>query len=156
MKKFLAMILMVMFAVSISITAMSEEVEIDLTSLSLEELIELRDSAAQEICSRIGFSFEDNQIGSGYYLVGEDIKAGQYEFICTTSESRKQISTGEIEYIGQIWILSSGEEETAEELFSYANIPIGQKIMIKLEDGQMFVIGRCGGMIQEYNHSLTP
>lgn len=155
MKKFLAMILMVMLAVSISVTAMSEEAEIDLASLSLEELIELRDSATQEIYSRIGFSFEDNQIGSGYYVVGEDIKAGQYEFICTISEKDFDYGSESMEYVGTIWIIS-GTEENAEKLFEYYGIPVGQKIMFELEDGQMLVIGRCSGMIQEYNHSWAP
>lgn len=154
MKKFLAMILMVMFAVSISITAMSEEVEIDLTSLSLEELIELRDSATQEIYLRIGFSFEDNQIVVGSYLVGQDIKPGKYEFICTYSETETHSDGSSMSFCNLV--VYAENDENSEKLFKYYYLPVGQKVAFSLEEGQLLQIDRGHGLIQEVHHSWAP
>jgi len=153
MKKiFSALLIIMMF---LSANALSEGASDDLSTMTMEDLIALRDAITTEIYSRLGFSFEDEQIGAGSYLVGEDIKAGKYEFICTYSETRTQRSSGEVSYLGTVWILNS-EDDNAQTLFEYGDIPIGQKIMFELEEGQILTIGRCGGLIAEYNHSWAP
>lgn len=154
MQKILSMVLVIMM-LFISTNALGEGTKTDFSTMTLEELIALRDAVTIEIYSRLDFSFEDEQIGAGNYLVGEDIKAGKYEFICTSSETRTQRSSGEVSYLGTIWILD-GTSDDAQTLFEYGDIPIGQKIMFELEDSQMLVIGRCGGLIAEYNHSWAP
>lgn len=148
---FSAVLVMLIF---LTTNALSEGVKVDLSNMTLEELIALRDVVTAEIYSRLDFSFEDEEIGAGSYRVGEDIKAGKYEFICTYSETRKQRSNGEVSYLGTIWVLD-GEDDNVQTMFEYGDIPIGQKIMFELEDDQILVIGRCTGLIAMYDHSWS-
>ena len=56
-----------------SIPAFGEEM--DLADLTLEELITMRNSIDKEIRKRTGVI--DQQIGTGQYIVGEDIAEGK-------------------------------------------------------------------------------
>lgn len=49
--------------------------DIDLASMSTEDLVALKDSINEEIVNRGG----DNIIGEGTYVVGTDIKAGNFK-----------------------------------------------------------------------------
>lgn len=49
--------------------------DIDLASMSTEDLVALKDSINEEIANRGG----DNIIGEGTYVVGTDIKAGTFK-----------------------------------------------------------------------------
>ena len=152
MKKILSLALLTVLL--IPTVGLSEEV-IDLTSMTLEELISLRNSTSGEIYSRLGFSFEDSEIGAGYYLVGTDIKAGTYEFICTFCETELGYGGDRVYNLGTIWIVSSDAED-AERLHEFGDSRVGEKYKFDLEEGQMLVIGRCNGVIQEYEHSWAP
>ena len=152
MKKILSLVFITMLL--ISTIAKGEEI-VDLTSMTIDELMNLRDMITEEVYSRLGFSFEDNQIGAGYYLVGTDIKAGKYEFICTFSETQLSYEGDRTYNLGTIWILSSDAED-AESLHEFGDVQVGEKYKFDLEEGQMLVIGRCNGVIQEYEHSWAP
>lgn len=60
---------------AITIPVMAEAPDIDLASMSTEDLVALKDSINTEIANRGG----DNVIGEGVYIVGTDIKAGNFK-----------------------------------------------------------------------------
>lgn len=151
MKKILSLVFITMLL--ISTIAKGEEI-VDLTSMPLEELISLRDSINNEIYSRLGFSFEDNQIAVGSYLVGQDIKAGKYEFICTYSDTETHPDGNSMSFCNLV--VYAGNDEESEKLFAYYYLPVGQKVAFSLEEGQLLQIGRGHGLIQEVHHSWAP
>lgn len=150
MKKFLSVLILVLLLFSTSAGAES----IDLESMSMDELIAIKNAVTDEIYSRLDFSFEDTKIGAGYYLVGEDIKAGKYEFICTSAET-ESLSSGQEWSQGIVCVVSSVDED-AEKVVEFGEIQVGEKYKFELEEGQVLVIVRCNGLIQEYSHSWTP
>lgn len=150
MKKFLSVLILVLLLFSTSAGAES----IDLESMSMDELIAIKNAVTDEIYSRLDFSFEDTKIGAGYYLVGEDIKAGKYEFICTSAETGS-LSSGKEWSQGIVCVVSSVDED-AEKVVEFGEIQVGEKYKFELEEEQVLVIVRCNGLIQEYSHSWTP
>ena len=82
MRRFTKMILVIIAVLAITIPSFaSGSFSIDLKSLSLDELVELRNEINDEIIDRV--SSNDNTIYSGVYVVGEDIKSSQYMYTAT-------------------------------------------------------------------------
>lgn len=104
---------------------------IDLTEYSLEELIELHEDVRAELIDRLHLN-EDALIGRGEYVVGKDIKAGTYTFTVTETD----YDDGEAEngfYVKN----EDGHYETTY------NVPVGEKIVLSLTDGQTLTIHKC-------------
>ena len=59
----------------LSTPVMADVPDIDLASMSTEDLVSLRDSINAEIANKGG----DNIIGEGVYTIGVDIKAGNFK-----------------------------------------------------------------------------
>lgn len=117
--------------------------EIDLTGLSLEQLIDLR----TEINTLIAENGGENVIGKGTYETGIDIKAGTYNIVCSKNAahgfinvevfpSKTDAENGENQEISQIWY----KEEKAESA------------SINLQEGNVLVLSG-EGILQETSPS---
>lgn len=145
MKKFLAFLLAGMLMV---VPVFAET--IDLSSMSLEELIQLRDSVNAAINKQQGFDFADSKIGMGYYDAGADIKPGKFELICTFAEIDE-------DYGSQCNVaVVSDRGEDASVIVKFGGIMPGQQISIELEEGNVLVIARGNFLIQSSEHSWAP
>lgn len=149
LKKFLSVLILVLLFSSSSVAE-----GVDLKTMSIDDLIALKNAITDEIYSRLDFSFEDTKIGAGYYLVGEDIKAGKYEFICTSAET-ESFSSG-YEWSHGIVCVASSADDDAVKVIEFGEIQVGEKYKFELKEGQVLVIARCNGLIKEYSHSWTP
>ena len=111
MKKILSVILAIGLA---SIPVVAESPSVDLSAMTLDELVELRDRVNFEIDLRV--SGTDSTIGRGKYAVGDMIAGGIYEFIPT-----------EVEYMsGNSYCkLRVTNPNTDEEITSAEYIPMG-------------------------------
>ena len=143
MKKFLAVVLglFVLFAVA----ALGEG--IDLSRMTLDELVELNQKIETEIYTRVNTDSKD-MIYPGEYIAGVDIKPGQYEFHCTEAEAVDQQG-----YIGIARISDKGREEAVS--WSYY-ISAGDIFMFTLDEGMLLGINYCSGILQPADRNWAP
>ena len=83
MKKFTCILLLVALMGCIVLPACAEE--IDLTTLTWEELLELKSAITLEQLTRD--EWEEVEVPQGVYKVGEDIPAGKWTITCKTGYS---------------------------------------------------------------------
>ena len=83
MKKFTCILLLVALMGCIVLPACAEE--IDLTTLTWEELLELKSAITLEQLTRD--EWEEVEVPQGVYKVGEDIPAGKWTVTCKTGYS---------------------------------------------------------------------
>lgn len=119
MKKFLAVLITSMLLI---VPAFAETV--NLNSMSLEELIQLRDAVQDEISVRIGS--DPMVIASGKYIVGTDIKAGYY-LLVVDSVAVKYVD------LSLVW-LDESHDDVWEQLRE------GETYYLKLEDGMKLTL----------------
>lgn len=81
MKKMLSLVLAIGL---VSAPIVAESLSVDLSAMTLDELVKLRDRVNLEIDLRV--SGTDLTIGRGKYVVGDMIAGGIYEFIPTEVE----------------------------------------------------------------------
>ncbi len=81
MKKLVAMALAATMMLSTPVVA----AEVDLSGMTLDELVTLKTSISEEISART--ADESNEIGNGEYVVGTDIKAGSFKFENTNDKA---------------------------------------------------------------------
>lgn len=119
MKKILAALMM---CILLAVPAFAETV--DLSSMSLDELIQLRDAVQNEISARIGS--DSMAIASGKYIVGTDIKAGYYLLV---------VDSVVVKYVdlSLVW-LDESRDDVWEQLRE------GETYYLKLEDGMKLVL----------------
>lgn len=145
MKRILALVLLVL-CIPFSVVADN----VDLSALSLEELLGLRNSVNAAINEQLGFDFSDSKIGMGYYDTGVDIKSGKYDLICTYAELDKDYDSK-----CMVAVISSRAED-ADTLGEFYYIMPGQQIFLSLEEGNVLVIARGNFLIQSSEHSWAP
>lgn len=116
--------------------------EIDLTGLSLEQLIDLRTEINELIAEKGG----ENVIGSGAFEVGVDIKPGIYNIVCTAN------ATGGVLTIG-VYETKTDHDNFKGDLYQSIYKEEGTPaISLNLKEGN--VIGITGeGIIQETSPS---
>lgn len=119
MRKFLAILIVGLMC---AIPAMAENV--DISSMSLEELFQLKTSIQEEITARIGKN--PMNIASGKYIVGTDIKAGYY-ILVVDSVAVKYVD------LSLIW-LDESRDDVWEQLRE------GESYYLHLEDGMKMVL----------------
>lgn len=79
MKRILALVLSVFL-----LTGSAFAAEIDFASMSLDELITMRNNAEDEICNRVMGDL--SLLYPGVYVVGKDVKEGKYLIACADLE----------------------------------------------------------------------
>ena len=150
MRKFLAILIV---CILLTIPALAETV--DLSSMSLEELIQLRDAVNTAINEQLDFGFDDSKIGMGYYDVGVDIKPGKYDLICIFAEM-EHFSVNDTDQSQCMVVVASDRSDNAEAISEFYYITVGQQISVELEEGNVLVIARGNFLIQNSEHSWAP
>lgn len=80
-KKILALV--VVFVIALSTIVIADPATVDLASMTMEELVALRNEVNAEISSRLG---EEGFIGTGSYVVGTDIRPGTFCIVNTSDD----------------------------------------------------------------------
>ena len=145
MKRLFAIVVAAMMLFSIPTFA----ADLDLSSMSTEELVELQDKIKAELDSR-GYSANDSTISEGTYRAGIDIKTGSFKvtatkvtgyfFVVTLYADQESYDNGKpINNNGNDGFLSEGDEAT-----------------FTLTDGMILVISGGSGSIEETSPSWVP
>lgn len=124
MKKLIAFILVI---TSLSCFAFADE--IDLSGMSIEELYELHSSIDSEIQSRLNCTVASDNIGVGMYIVGKDIKSGNYTFTLVDGDFFRYYVYADLD----------AREELESLDFGYIT-EIGSTSHASLEDGMVLAI----------------
>ena len=131
MKKALALILILLV---ITIPAFADT--IDVSSMTTDDLIELKNSIFNELKNRIG-ELDHAHIVDGEYLVGTDIDAGAYELF--RNEDYEDSSS--------VWIYASVEDMSAgTHRFSYRLYAMDEAVRIDLADGEYLKVSGSNGV----------
>lgn len=132
MKKILIAVLLLTM---LTVTAISEE--FDLESMTTEDLVLLHERIDEILEDR--FECQLDVIYPGIYVVGKDIKAGDYLFSCT--------KVG----IANFWIFEifNSEEDYANRNVDHRqNLRLSGQMRLKLEDGMVLSVGEGLGTVQ--------
>lgn len=137
----------------LSTPIMADVPDIDLASMSTEDLVSLRDSINAEIANKGG----DNIIGEGVYTVGTDIKAGNFKvtpmkgydgrtsfYIFKDSSEYDDYKDGNYDAGDCVIDLDSYEENDTD----FGNLV--------LKDGEILYIDRGNAIIEEVDPSWKP
>ena len=138
MKKILVLVIILMLVISISALA---ESTIDLSGLSIEELIGLKSSVNEELHNRIGS--DDSEIYSGKYIVGKNINPGKYTITCTESVG------GGLSI--DVYLLVEDKISYEGMLNPHIYLNVGETGFIQLEEGTVLEISDGTGLIQASN-----
>lgn len=128
--------------------------DIDLASMSTEDLVSLRDSINSEIANKGG----DNTIGVGTYIVGTDIKAATYKvsavkngytgwtafYIFKNSDEYEDYKGGNYD-AGDVVIQLYSDEDDHDQTGN-----------LVLKDGEILYIDRGNAIIEEVDPSWKP
>lgn len=137
--------------------------EIDLSGMSLDELVTLKNSVMEEIDSRIGDS--GDTIGAGVYVVGEDIKEGSYLITVDNNESiGAWVFENEETYdeYYKVWFHNRSSSERIEmpehayPLMGSGEVQAGKSVHVKLEESNVLWIVGGNGTISVNNASWVP
>jgi hypothetical protein len=134
-------LILVFILVILTTTATAEA--IDLSVMSLDELVVLHNVITAEINARTNSA--DSILGSGTYVVGKAVKPGFYEFVCLGTPN-----------FCEIQIYHSVEEYDANKSDSYIDMDIGSIATLVLEDGMVFSVMFGYGTFREINPSWAP
>lgn len=147
MKKFIVCLLLVVLSVT---PALAEEY--DVSSLSTEELLTLLENVRLELSERISL-VEDNRIGRGVYIVGKDIKAGTYDFLCLDTEL---YDSGKAMNSIRLYTVAEDGISQGECLWRVDDTPIDGHFVMSLSEGTILDIGQCSGVLTETQPSWAP
>lgn len=120
---------------------------LDLDSMSVEDLVLLRDAVNQKIGEKGG----DNIIGEGIFEVGVDIKAGHYK-VCGASDYEGYTTLETYANMDDC----KNQENEIESLDLYGSEEGYDKGNLSLKDGQFLLIWRGSAVIEEIDASWAP
>lgn len=131
------------------------EISIDLTTMALDELVELHKFLDAEIDARIGC--EPSMIAGGVYTAGETIKAGAYVITCSAAYAEEgmviQVYASHEQYEKCRSVINQYKDDY--QLFSEYIQP-GQAVTISLADGMVLVIDGGVGIAESYVPTWAP
>lgn len=150
MKKILVTILVCIMLVS---TAAAET--IDFTSMSTDELIDLYQEIQLELADRIGLG-SSTRIGRGSYVVGKDIVAGYYDFVCLDTDFFNFEGGGPDNDI-RIYRLTDGDpSQKGDVIFWEQWFAIGAHVTFNLTEGTLLSIDGCSGELFAVSPAWVP
>lgn len=114
---------------------------VDVKSMTMDELVGLRDEIDQEINSRLGF--DENKIYIGEYVVGKDIKPGRYIIVFEGNPASTKDEEG-----GKVLLYENQEAADDWEPFFYDFYYFGQECYVELTDGMVMSIVYASGSIR--------
>lgn len=133
----------------------SAEINIDLSNLSLDELVELHKLLDAEIDERFGG--EPSMIAGGVYTAGETIKAGAYVITCTAAYAEEgmviQVYASHAQYEECRSVISQYKDDY--QLFA-GHIQPGQSVTVSLASGMVLVIDSGVGLAESITPSWAP
>ena len=135
MKKVIAMLLVSLLAFC-TVAAAAEG--IDVTSMSLDELVALHKSIDAELSSRIGC--EPDEIPAGLYIGGESIKAGRYSIF--TDDEHNGITVAAFENKETYDKALAEHNEAVVPFQNY--VSHGDSAFVKVKDGQFLLLSDTG------------
>lgn len=142
MKKFLVVLLV--FVISFTSLVFAGAGDLDLSEMSLDELVTLRNSITEEISIRLGNA---GTIDMGLYEVGKDIKAASFEV-------KGMEGTEETAYV---IIFNNREDLDENDPLQVHYIEEGTSAIVNLKEGQWFRINNYGPIyIQEVKADWAP
>lgn len=124
MKKFI-----VVLAVMLMVSSIALAEEIDFSGMSLTELLALHEKLDSAIQEQFDCALDASSMYQGVYVVGEDIKAGDYLF---TSTSKTYFMCHLYEDMAHKEAHDGGQHETL--------LQIGDTLSLKLEEGMVLVV----------------
>lgn len=142
MKRLLVALLLVAMMMS---TGLAEVV--DLASMTTDELIELRQQIASEIKKRITDSFDGNEIPTGVFVAGKDIKAGNYTLQMSSESSGNVIILDSYETYLAIMKSKNTDDRTGILLERYVRRE--DKLYFTIEEGQVLLFEGKGRFVDE-------
>ena len=115
---------------------------LDLDSMSVEDLVLLRDAVNQKIGEKGG----DNIIGEGIFEVGVDIKAGSFKVICNSDD------------MVNFYIYDDKEAYDSLDMSQQVLVHEGDKEcgILNLKNGQVVSVSLGSAIIEEVNASWAP
>jgi len=128
-----------------SVPAFGEE--LDFASMTLDELIELRNAVDKAIGERNGTVGQE--IGSGQYIVGEDIAVGKYEFVCTLVNVQESASGGKGYNLSRVSLWSE-LSDAGEELLDMDHFVMDQILKLDLQEGNVLLIKNANFLVRPY------
>lgn len=138
MNKGIKRLLVALLIVAIAIPVFASTAGIDLTTMSLEELIQLRNDVDTEISSRI--SSNNDTMYQGAYVAGKDIAIGRYTFTALETSYLELFDTNDN--------FKSYRKDYKEEDRAYYNqMKEGDVVTLNLEEGQVVNISRGSGLV---------
>lgn len=156
MKRILSLALGILMLFSVS--AIGEE--IDTSSMSLDELVSLRTQIQNEITNRLFAS--SSVINSGVYLVGKDIKAGQYEIDYEKAQVCLKVALfkNETRYESYRRFSNASNEIERDMLTKYSlsvqYVYEGGSCYVGLEDGMVMTVSGGSGILNEIKPVWAP
>lgn len=126
-KTIIASLVLAVGLIAIPVQA-SEQSAIDLDSMTLDELVSLRDEVNSKITSLVG----DTVFGAGVYEVGTDIKASSFKLTCYEATD-----------MGYVFIYNNNDDfEAGKDMFtkymSYDEETTSQEsVVVNLKEGQI-------------------
>lgn len=124
---------------------------IDLTLLSIDELIALHRLLNTEIEKRIGE--EPSMIGGGVYIAGKTIKAGTYIVTCSESYSDEGMTVQMFESKSAHSLFLGG---VTSNLLCSQSLQVGQSMSVSLSDGMVLVIEHGMGVADAVSPTWAP
>ena len=146
-------ILVLLVLVSFALSSVASAESIDLSSLSLENLVTLQQQIYEELSSRTGVS-QNNVIGRGSYVVGKDIKPGYYDFVCLDTG---YFNSGTPDNDIYIYLLDGDTAaDLGEQIFWEQRFAIGSHVTFNLEEGTLLIIEGCSGFLKAIQPEWLP
>lgn len=151
MKRYLTILISVFMMLSFS--AVSSAETIDVSAMDTADLVALLNDVRTELIARLGV-VEQNRIGQGTYIVGKDIKAGTFDFMCL--ETSDTYDDGSAKNAISLHSVDSDSTRIGRIVWSATNIQIGQHSVVSLTDGTALEIIGCSGTLTEIEPSWAP
>lgn len=132
MRKLIAMLLMLTLCIC---GAAAAEVSIDLSAMSLDELVELHKLVDAEIDARI--ACEPSVFPAGVYIAGESIKAGDYTIYGSEQYHSFMVEIFDSEKIFEQYVL----ERNSSLMSFWTSVREDDSVFVHLEEGMVLVVG---------------
>ena len=145
---FLMKKLVVIFAILTMIVCGAYAEELDLESMSLDELVTLHRRLDAEIKERTACTDESAPFYHGNYVVGQDIKAGTYAFTCTYKT--------EGHYDMAIYVYENAEAQENYERLNVIGLQVGDTGTFTVRDGNILSVQNGMGEIRQAGGFFVP
>ena len=126
---------------------------IDIKTMTDEELIALFQEVQVELAERVGLTAV-NRIGRGSYVVGQDIKAGYYDFVCLDTDCWDDGTPDNNIYI--YLLIGDTAADLGDRIYWEQGFAVGTHVTFNLEEGTLLRLDGCSGELTEISPSWVP